>query len=445
MLLWALLACDPGGRGDRAWEAGDIDGAISGYRREQALSDVQRARYARALIQVGEPEQAAEVFKMVVQFGPDARVAQTLLEPNPATALEYALLGLEEHGEAALFLPACTLALQIGDGRAMENCTQASLVLPLDPVPRLAVAELSLRQGLLPTAREYLDSVGALDLSRDERLWLLSLWEQAGEPKEACSAGRQLGEDLYPVAAACLSAQHPDGEAMLGRLEGPRAGALRLRLAVGRAQAAGPGPERARQIAIAHAGLREAEALSETAPVLTDAARLAVLEGELDQARSLLTQAMAVQPPELAPWLNMARLSAREGDLERALQTLASAPEFGPTEALALELERLQLTQAMGRLVEQDALDLLQRCTELGQSRCVGEVHYVLAVQRSAETATAAGHLDQAVTYGGPALGGRALSEPALVSVLRSSELMAWDRDPTLSEIRAQALKIPSR
>lgn len=422
-----------------------MEGAIAAYGREPALSDPQRARYARALLQTGEPEQAEEVFRMVVHFGADARVVQTLLETDPETALAVAELGLEEHGEPALLLPACSLALQLGQDSAMGHCTQASLVLPLDPVPRLALAELSLGQGLLPTAREYLDSVASLRLSRDERLWLVALWAQAGEPKEACSAGRHLGEDLYPVAAACISAQHPDGEVMLARLTGPRAGALRLRLAVGRAQAAAPGPERARQIAIAHAGLREAEVLASTAPVLTDAARLAVLEGELEQARSLLAQAMAVRPPELAPWLNMARLLARDGELEQALQTLATAPEFAPTEALALDLERLQLTQAMGRLEEQQALTLLQRCTERGQGRCVGEVHYLLALERSEDTRRAAGHLEQAVSYGGAALGARALSEPALLSVLRSSELLAWDRDPRLSEIRAQALKIPSR
>lgn len=445
MLLWALLACDPGARGDRAWEQGDPQAAIAAYGREDALSDGQRSRYARALIQEGEPELAAEVFKWVVHFGPDARVAQTLLEPNPATALEYALLGLEEHGEAALFLPACTLALQIGDGRAMENCTQASLVLPLDPVPRLAVAELSLGQGLLPTAREYLLSVAALDLSRDERLWLVALWQQAGEPKEACSSGRTLGEDLYPVAAACISAQHPDGEAMLGRLESPEAGALRLRLALGRAHAANPGPERERQMAIARAGLRQAEPLSESAPVLTDAARLAVLEGDTEGARSLLAQAMAAEPPELAPWLNMARLLAKEGEREAALEVLASAPAFPPTETLALELEVLQLEQALGRLDGSAAQALLQRCTEAGQGRCVGEVHYLLALHSSDSMGLAAQHLDQAVTYGGPSLGARALSEPSLLRVLRSSELKGWDQDPRLTEIRAQAHRMPGR
>jgi tetratricopeptide (TPR) repeat protein len=446
VILLALLACRTAGeRGDRAWAEQDVDGAIRAYSLGRDMSDRQNQRYARALLQVGDPEGADQAMKMVVILSGDGHVVEVLREENPTTALALAEFGLGEFPEPALFLNACTLALQIGSPSAMQHCTQAALVLPMDPVPRLATAELSLQQGLLPSAREILRSAGQLDLARDQRVWLSSLWQAAGEPEQACSAGLILGEDLYPVAAACLSAQHPAGEAMLGRLKSPEAEALRLRLAVGRAEVATPGPQQARQVAIAHSALRQCAALQQSAGVLTDAARLALVEEDQAQAELLLSRAMSSRPAELAPWLNMARLMARDGRGEEALALLDAAPSFGPTEDLALQLERLQLAQSIGRLDVLALQAVLDACVERGQARCLAESSYLMAIHYAHELGRSASHLDTAVIYGGVAFGLRALGEPALLPVLRSPQLGAWDQDPRFADIRVQAQKMPTR
>lgn len=445
LTLLALVACSAGERGDRAWARQDLEGAVRAYGQASNLTDQQRQRHARALLQVGDPEGAEEAMAQLSELSGDGHVVRVLLEEDPVLALALAEEGLSQTTEPSLYLSACSLALKSAAPQAFERCTEASLVLPQAPLPRLALAELSLQQGLLPSAKEWLGSLERLELSIDERLWLVALWQQAGEPERACSAGLLLGQDLYPVAAACTSVDHPTGEAMLGRLETPEAAALRLRLAVGRAQIAPPGAERARQLAIAQAALRQTGPLMESAPVLTDAARLALIEGDAERARELLGQAMRARPPELAPWLNMARLMAREGEGEGALLLLESAPSFGPTEDLALELERLQLQQALGGVQGASIQELLQRCEEAGQSRCVAEGSYLLALHEAGSGRPAAVHLDQAVRYGGASLAERALSEPVLLPVLRSPALLSWDQDPRLAEIRVQARKMPTR
>ena len=446
-MIWlGLLACSTAAeRGDKAWAEQELERAVGAYSLEEDLSDVQRQRYARAQLLLGDAEGARDAMSKVDLLSGDGWVVQVLLEPDPLTALQIAEAGLLEFAEPALFLNACTLALQTSSVNAMEHCTQAVLVFPEDPLPRLAMADLSLQQGLLPSARELMESAGRLDLDRDERLWLTSLWELSGAPEQACSAGLVLGEDLYPVAAACISAQHPAGEAMLGRLQTPQAAALRLRLAVGRAESARPGPAQVKQIAVAQMALRQCGALQSTAPVLTDSARLALLEGEPERAEALLLQATQIRPPELAPWLNLSRLMARDGRGELALELLDSAPSFGPTEDLAWELERHQLTQALGRLDVSALEAVMEACERQGQARCLAESSYLMAVHLAPEPSRSAPYLDQAVLYGGAELGRRALGEPALLKVLRSPALSAWDHDPRFADIRVQAQKIPTR
>lgn len=445
MLLFLLACLTAAERGDRAWAEQDIEGAIRAYGLASELSDKQSQRYARALMQVGDTQGAEQAMLMVVILSGDGWVVNALREEDPALALEIAQAGLKDFAEPTLFLIACSKALQAAHPEALEHCTQASLVLPQDPLPRLAMAEISLQQGLLPSARELLDSAAQLDLDRDERLWLTALWELSGDPKQACSAGLVLGEDLYPVAAACISAQHPAGEAMLARLESPQAAALRLRLAVGRAEVATPGPGQVKQVAIAQAALRQCGELLGTPAVLTDAARLSLVEGEPAQAEALLRQAIQAQPPELAPWLNLSRLMARDGRGEDALELLESAPSFGPTEDLALELERHQLAQSLGRLDVSALQGVLDACSRQGQARCLAESSYLMAIHLAADPVEAAPLLDQAVLFGGVALGRRALSEPVLLEVLRSPELSAWDQDPRFADIRVQAQKMPTR
>jgi tetratricopeptide (TPR) repeat protein len=445
--MWlGLLACSsPGERGDKAWAEQDPEGAVLAYGQGQDLSDAQRQRYARALMQVGDTDAAQAAMSMVAVLSGDGWVVQVLGEPDPVLALSVAEEGLEDFAEPALFLKACTLALQTGHASAMGHCTQASLVLPQDPLPRLAMAELSLQQGLLPSARELLESASRLEMDRDERLWLTSLWEGAGDPEQACSAGLVLAEDLYSVAAVCISAQRPAGEAMLGRLESPEAAALRLRLAVGRAEVARPGPAQVKQVAIAHAALRQCGELQGTPAVLTDTARLALVEADPAKAEALLLQATQIRPAELAPWLNLARLMARDGRGESALELLESAPSFGPTEDLALHLERHQLSQSLGSLDSLALQELLDGCARQGHARCLAESSYLMALHLADDPHQAAPLLDQAVLYGGASLGFRALSEPALLKVLRSSELSAWDQDPRFADIRVQAQKMPTR
>lgn len=446
-MLWlGLLACSsPAERGDKAWAEHDVDGAIRAYSLDRELSDEQKQRYARALMQVGDAQGAQEAMSMVVILSGDGWVVQVLNESDPVLALQIAEAGLVDFAEPGLFLKACTLALQTANPSAMDHCTQASLVLPQDPLPRLAMAELSLQQGLLPSARELLASVGRLELDRDERLWLTSLWEGVGDPEQACAAGLVLAEDLYSVAAVCISAQHPAGEAMLGRLESPEAAALRLRLAVGRAEVALPGPAQVKQVAIAQAALRQCGELVTTPAVLTDSARLALVEADPSRAEALLLKATQVRPPELAPWLNLSRLMARDGRGEDALELLESAPSFGPTEDLALQLELHQLAQSLGTLDVGALQRVLDACSRQGQARCLAESSYLMALHLSADPHQAAPLLDQAVLYGGADLGFRALSEPSLLRVVRSPELSAWDQDPRFADIRVQAQKMPTR
>ena len=446
MIFLALLACRTAGeRGDRAWAEQDVDGAIRDYSQARNLNDAQTQRYARAMLQVGDSAGAEQAMTRVVTLSADGYVVRVLQQGDPRVALAQAEAGLEEFQEPALFLNACTLALQIQSSSATRHCAQAALVLPMDPVPRLATAELSLQQGLLPSAREVLSSAGQLDLEPDQRLWLSSLWQMAGEPEKACSTGLVLSEDLYPVAAACVSAQHPAGEAMLARLGSPESAALRLRLAVGRAEVATPGPQQTRQVAIAHSALRQCAVLEQTAPVLVDAARLALVEEDPVLAEALLGRAMTSRPPELASWLNMARLMARDGRGDQALVLLDAAPSFGSTENLALRVERHQLAQSLGRLDVNALQVVLDACAEQGQARCLAESSYLMAVHYADQPGKAAGYLDRAILYGGVGLGIRALGEPALRPALRSPQLSAWDQDPRFADIRVQAQKMPTR
>ena len=446
MISLALLACQSAGeQGDRAWAKHDLDGAIRHYAHARNLSEEQTQRHARALLQVGDSAGADQAMTGVVALSGDGYVVRVLQEEDPRLALSQAEAGLEEFQEPALFLNACSLALQTQSPGATQHCAQAALVLPMDPVPRLATAELSLQQGLLLSAREVLSSAGQLDLEPDQRLWLSSLWQMAGDPEKACSTGLVLSEDLYSVAAACVSVQHPAGEAMLARLGSPESAALRLRLAVGRAEVATPGPEKTRQAAIAHSALRQCAVLEQTAPVLVDAARLALVEEDPVLAEALLGRAMTIRPPELAAWLNMARLMARDGREDQALVLLDAAPTFGPTEDLALQVERHQLAQSLGRLDVNALQVVLNACTEQGQARCLAESNYLMAVHHADQHGKAAGYLDQSIIYGGGSLGVRALGEPVLLPVLRSPQLGAWDQDPRLADIRVQARKMPTR
>ncbi|MED5373457.1 MAG: tetratricopeptide repeat protein [Myxococcota bacterium] len=433
-MWWAWLACSAADRGDRAFEQGDWEQAVSRYQEAVGLTDTQAQRLARSCLKLDRPDCADEALRGVTDLDANGALVRCVLTQDLADcALDEPSLS-----SPALQVNACLLALTQDKRWAPGLCEAAMLAAPLDPLPRLAAAELALDEGMRPAALKLLESVGSLELGDSELAWTMALWQRAGLPLEACQLGKGRRAEGLGLGAACLAAGDPAGEDILEELGTPEARVLLLRLSLARAEAARPGPERSLELDKAESLLRGLGPLSETSGVLTDRGRLRRLQGREDDAIALFAQALAQDPEELAPRLNLSRLHHQRGDSAAALLVLMQAPELDPVESLALELEVAQLRSATGDLETAALLELLERCEKAGQRQCAAETTFLLAMHAESDEVGVA-WLDRALELGGLVMGRRALAEPRLLELVASPAAVAWERDPALREIRAQA------
>lgn len=404
-----------------------MTGAVEAW--QQAELDATRVqRLARALVRLDRLDEAEVALETVP---PDARGAEGQLvegllhlhrgAPEAALAAFEAGLLLDELPE--LWVNRCLLGAGARP-EALGWCREATQRAPEDPRAQLGLAASALSLGAPDVALAALDRAAPLVEDDVElRAWSAQLRAGAGDPVGACDEGARAGVVSIEVAACCVEAGRPDdAEGALRGLGGAEAAALRLRLAVDRAEGAPPGGPRAPLIAAAER-LAADPALPATPAALTDQGRLAMLQGASAEAEALWRRALAEDPTLSAPRLNLANALAARGLLPEALAALeGDAPEI-----LA---ERGRILEASGQLPEARAVTeaALTGCLEAGHDPCVAELSWRLAHldARGGDRAALAAHLTRAVAAGGAPLADRVRSDPTF---------QPWVHDPEISGI----------
>lgn len=435
--LLALAACaDPLTVGDQAFDAGDMEIAVARWEGRELDDAARQQRYARALLRVGRPADAAAALSVVA---PEHRDAQGHLVAGVLAAGEGQLeLALQEF-EAGLvveLLPELVVnrcvALR-GLGRpALQACREAIRLAPEDPRGLLSLAEEGLSVGTPEIAAEALEA--ATPLLVDEpgaRGWAASIAAQLGRWEQACALGRGAPDVGLEVARACAAAGQPEVARALAEplvTVAPEATALLLRLSVDEAERAAPGAARSLAVDRAWRWARQLEGEPGVGE-LTDLGRLHALEGDEALAEARWREALTVSPEEVAPRLNLAELLMRRGASEAALALVDERAGLRSPDAVLLGLTRARWWVAGGETERAAAWleEALPACRSWSNAPCESEVAYALAVLRAEQGRGAAAleHLEVAVRSGGPGLIVRASREPAFEPMRNESEWIA--------------------
>ncbi|MCP4806489.1 MAG: hypothetical protein GY884_14200 [Proteobacteria bacterium] len=315
-VLLGFLACNPAGTADERLAQGLPEQAVALYADADELTDAQRQRYARALLQTDAVEGARRQLDQVATLDATGLLVRGALHAR-AGELKSALTDFEA-GYALSPMPElahdiCTTRLALDD-EPIPACTRSVEVNPQSALAYAALAEAAARSGADQAAREALAAaVGHLDAEPQAAAWVAEGWRRVGEDGAAC--------DLYALAQtvdiglACLAegqvARAIDVLEPLGDTD-QRAAAGMLRARVEGVEVLGASAAKA--IAIERAARWDRRLVdSQDAQVLYDRGRLARADGEALAAETLWRQAVTEAPCTVEPWLALIDGAQRRG------------------------------------------------------------------------------------------------------------------------------------
>ncbi len=452
--LYGLAGCDPGARGDRAWEDGDIERAVQVWASAGDLEPAHQGRLARAQIRLGDLEGASRTLEGLPQ---DQRTAEGQLAAGllllhlgdlpAASAAFQAGRALEPLPE--LLVNQCTALSQLGNLSARATCQDAIEADPMDPRPYLGLAAASTRE-LEEASREALGvaitRLGPPGSEHRQELapWIGELWRQLGEHASACSWGLEGGVGDLGTAQDCLkSGRTTEARPLLEDLaEGEESlvpQRLLFQLDLDRAERATPGPQRVQAIASANRWYQRLQSRArpfEDPSWLNDLGRLAWLEDQPQQAEAFWRQALEGAPSEPAPRLNLARALDRRGTRAQARALLQDAKEAGTRspglEAIQLALARLEIQDGEVETGWARLESTHRACISLAQVACAAQAALELARLEApaGQQEDALQHLEQALAYGGEAIRAEVSRDAAFDGMgenLRFRQLIAKD------------------
>ncbi len=451
LLPLALVACDPVARGDAAWEESRLEDAVAAWSESETLDAAHQGRMARALVRLGRYDDAAVWIDglPVAERTGDGHLAAGLLllylHDLPAAAEAFGA-GLETEALPELVVNHCTALAQLGDPGAKGACQAAVESQPEDPRPFLGLATAT-APDLSEASREALGMAIARLGARGDATrtalapWISGLWLALGEADAACTWALEAGLGDLATARSCLSAgRRAEARPMLQALSEGEGSRVPLRLLVqldlDLAERAQPGPERERGLASLERWVTRLEGGIEagTDPGWeNDLGRLAWLRQQAPVAEVHWTRALELAPDQAPPRLNLAKALDRRGRTEQARALLEAAAGAGtePPGLYAVQLALVDLEQKAGEIAAaRTRLEGVHAaCSEEALASCAARAALLLSriEAQAGELDRSLGHLEQALTYGGPALAADVRRDPAfepLRADLRFHELL---------------------
>ena len=335
MWLASLLACDPAGTADERLAQGLPEQAVEGYAQARSLTDPQRQRYARALVQTERYDAAAKQLDQVEELDATGLMVRGTLasragEPDEALRLYEAGYALSPMPELAHNI--CTMRLAL-DQDAVAACMTNVEANPESALAYAALGQATARSGATHAALEALSkATHHVDQEPEAADWIAQGWMATGEHQAACDLvehGRSVAIGLGCLYAGDLARAEVVLEP-LAEDDSAAAGMLRLRVE----QVEQLGESAAKAIAIEKANRwdrRLAESTNHS--VLHDRARLALADGRPLDAEALWRQAVAVEPCAMGPWLELVKSARRRG--QDASDPIAEALAACPSPLLA--------------------------------------------------------------------------------------------------------------
>jgi tetratricopeptide (TPR) repeat protein len=425
LLILLLTGCDPVSRGDKAWEAGEVERAVTAWQDAEELDPDHQGRLARALIRLGQLDAAARTLDVLPreQWTAEGQLASGLLLLHlgdlPGASEEFGA-GLKLAPLPELLVNQCMALGQLEHLTARTICQQAIEADPQDPRPYLGLAAASVDE-LQDAAREAIGIAIARIGPQGTRLrtdlapWIGELWLDLGEVGAACSWGIEGGVGDLATAQACIAAgRSSEARPILEVLAVQDAGQTALRLLLqqdlDRAEQATQGPAKNHALASADRWFQRLLPLLEDSSDpgwLNDRGRLAWLAGQPAEAEELWIQALVLAPSEAAPRLNQARALERRGKLDEAMSLLRGAVEAGTEgngkHAVQLALARMELSAGMTDAAWARLEEVHTACIAQGQTACAARAALELARLEApaGRIEQAIRHLEQALSFGG--------------------------------------------
>ncbi len=424
--ILVLNGCGPGAAADRAWEAGEFEASIALYRDAGELELSRRLRLARALAGTEQLDAALVELEAVPQeaWTPDGWMAWGLVliaSGDPTAAAQAFATGVELGGDAALRVNHCGSLLAAGTPDA-SVCSEALVAAPQDPAAMLGLAASAMAEDNPVVVERSLDSLLAAPGSTPQQIEEAGrLFFTSGKLARACQAFQQAGGGGVEGGQACAAAGRDDlAQAVLEPLaETDSQAAFMLgTFALERALDAGSQALRQRAIADARRRFRACEqAFEGQASWHNNLGRLHALDGEEQPAELAFRRAMALDPNDPFPALNLSRLLEARGERVESGRLLEHVAGLGGITAAIAGLDLARRARAEGaeaRAVEL-ARGVLAGCHGDQATSCIVESCIVLSTMLAAtEPEQAVALLERAAEIGGAGVADRLRAEPDL-------------------------------